>query len=355
MEQALRERLRVPQSRLPTETRRRESVAVAGSCLTRDNFNRRFNPGHDEFYEVTATSNHSSIIALMSPPIEADFEPLRPMSRYDRWNVRADLSREFLGRLAEAQPDLLLLDFQGDVRFGVAQLPDGRYFTDHHWKTRDTDFYARLRDSGALTLHTPREDRDGYFALWTEAMARFAAYVEEVSPLTHVVVHRGHHARRIAVAGRPRPVPLQRYERFREFDLAEADAWWARLDDHAISTFGWDQIDLRDVGSPTYPKHPWGAFYGHFTPDYYHRFMAELTKISLGRQLGPEARRRIELVERAATEPWRRRLAEEKAVSRARRTRLRAARRRVAELEGLGLLAGLRYAVGRRLRRRSRA
>jgi hypothetical protein len=329
-------------------------VAVAGSCLTRDNFNKRFNPGHDEFYEVLASSNQSSMIALMSPPIDTDFEPLRAMSNYDRWNVRADLNREFLGRLAETRPDLLLLDFQGDVRFGVAQLPDGRYFTDHHWKTRQTDFYARLRDDGSLRLHVPREDWDRYFALWTEAMDRFAAYVEQVSPQTHVVVHRGHHASTIKVAGRPRPVPLQRYQRFREFDLAEADAWWARLDEHAINTFGWDQIDLRDLDAPTYPKHPWGAFYGHYTPDYYHRFMAELTKISIGRRLGPEARRRVELVERAATEPWRRRLTEERAVSRDRRIRLRAARRRIAELEGLGLLAGIRYTLGKKLRVRSR-
>jgi hypothetical protein len=98
----------------------RESVAVAGSCLTRDNFNSRFNADHGQHYDVRASSNQSSMIALMSPPIEAEFRPLRRMNDYDRWNVRADLSREFLPRFAEVQPDLLLIDFQGDVRFGVA-------------------------------------------------------------------------------------------------------------------------------------------------------------------------------------------------------------------------------------------
>ncbi|MET0998237.1 MAG: DUF6270 domain-containing protein [Marmoricola sp.] len=330
----------------------RETVAVAGSCLTRDNFNSRFNVGHADHYDVRANSNQSSMIALMSPPIDATFEPLRPMNDYDKWNIRTDLSREFLSRLAEEQPDLLLLDFQGDVRFGVAQLPDGRYFTDHSWKTQHTDFYARLKESGALTLHKHEVDPEGYFALWTEALHRFASYVEKTCPTTKVIVHRGHHASRIVVRGRARSIPLHRHKKFRGIDLAAADAWWARLDDYAVDTFGWDQIDLRDLGAPTYNEHPWGAYFGHYTPDYYHRFMAELTKISLRRRLDPETMRRVELVEAAAAEPWQRRHAEEQAVARAHRRRLRVARRRVAELEGLGFVGSLRFVVGTAFRRR---
>jgi hypothetical protein len=95
----------------------RESVAVAGSCLTRDNFNSRFNADHGQHYDVRASSNQSSMIALMSPPIEAEFRPLRRMNDYDRWNVRADLSREFLPRFAEVPPEL-----PGDaLRFALGQ------------------------------------------------------------------------------------------------------------------------------------------------------------------------------------------------------------------------------------------
>ena len=346
-------RVGLPAQRIPVEAdNRRESVAVAGSCLTRDNFNSRFNPDHHRHYEVRASNNQGSMIALMSPPIHATFEPLRAMNDYDRWNIRADLSREFLPLLAEAQPDLLLVDFQGDVRFGVAQLTDGRYFTDHRWKTRHTDFYAQLEESGTLSVLKPEDDQDRYFELWNEAIGRFAAYVAQTCPSTHVIVHRGHHAKRISVPGRPRPVPLHRRERFRGVDLVAADAWWARLDDYAIEQFGWDHIDLRDVNAPTYRRHPWGAYYGHYTPDYYHRFMGELTKISLRRQFGSETMRRVELVERGAVAPWERRLREARAVARVRRAKLDAVRQRVAELEGLGLVASLRFAAGQALRRR---
>ena len=311
-----------------------ESVAVAGSCLTRDNFNRRFNPDWRTYYKVVASANQSSIISLMSPPIDALIKPLRPMRAYDRWNIRSDLAKEFLPALADTHPNLLVLDFQADVRFGVAQLPDGRYFTDHHWKTRQTDFYARLDRAGQLRVLRPSEQPEDYFALWAESLDRFAAYVTEASPSTKVVVHRGHHARRLVVPKRPRPMPLHSHEQFRHLDLDAADAWWARLDDYAVEVHGWEAIDLRDVAAPTYQRHPWGPGFLHFTTDYHHRFLAELNKISLRSRLDDDAMHRLEQVERAAVRPWERRLAEEAGVAEARRRRLRALRRQLTELRG---------------------
>ena len=256
------------------------------------------------------------------------------MQTYDLWNIHSDLAKEFLPALADTRPSLLVLDFQADVRFGVAQLPDGRYFTDHHWKTRQTDFYARLDRDGELRFLRPFEDPDAYFDLWVEALDRFAIYVAEASPLTKVVVHRGHHARRILVPRRPRPVPLHGQERFPDVDPDAADAWWARLDDHAVGVHGWEQIDLRDVAAPTYTRHPWGPGFLHFTSDYHHRFLAELNKVSLRSRLDEDAMHRLEQVERAAVRPWERRLAEEVGVAEARRRRLRALRRQLAELRG---------------------
>ena len=98
---------------------------MAGSRLTRDNFNARFNPEWRTYFEVVASANQSSIISLMSRPIDTPIEPLRPMQTYDLWNIHSDLAKEFLPALADTRPSLLVLDFQADVRFGVAQLRTG--------------------------------------------------------------------------------------------------------------------------------------------------------------------------------------------------------------------------------------
>ncbi len=340
---------RPPKGAQPAGWPARERVAIAGSCMTRDNFNSLFNPAHRDHYEVVLHGNQSSVIALMSPPIAAAPRPRRDMTATELEDVRSDLSRDFLPRIAAEQPDLLLVDFQADVRFGVARLPDGRFLTDNRWRVRRTDFDTHAVAAGGLTPVHPKDDPERYFALWSEAMDRFAAHLRRSCPRTRVVVHRGWNATRIAVPGRPRPVPLHRRARFAEADVPWMNAWWARLDDHAVAAYGWEQIDLRDLDAPTYAGHPWGAYFGHYTPDYYHRFLAELTKLTLRRQLDPATTARLELVERAAEEPWRRRLEEEQAVARRRGRQLRATRRRLRELETQGVRAAVRRAVSRRL------
>ncbi len=342
-------------SHAATERRRPATVAVFGSCVTRDNFNSQFNPGYKQYFEVRLSANQTSLIALMSPPIEEEFTPTREMSDYDRWNIGSDLTREFLAQVVEIQPDYLILDFFGDVHFGVARLPDGRYLTDNRWKTHYTDFYAGHRDAGDLTILKHQDDPDGYFALWTQAMDRFAEYVARTSPATRVIVHRGYNTGHVLVPGKPRPIPLHRHRKAAPLDVPAANAYWSRLDDYAIETYGWDSIDLRDLEAPSYAEHPWGAFYVHYTPDYYHRFLAELHKISLRDRLDPETWAEVALIEAASREPAERRLSVETAVVTVQKKRLQRTRARVRQLESLGFVGGIRFAVGQRLRARRAA
>jgi hypothetical protein len=325
-------------------------VSVFGSCVTRDNFNSRFNPGYKQYFDVALSANQTSVIALMSPPIEEEFTPTREMSDYDRWNIGSDLTREFLPKVAELQPDYLILDFFGDVHFGVARLPDGRYLTDNRWKTHHTDFYARHRDAGDLTVIKHTTDPDGYFALWTTALDEFAEFIARTCPDTRVIVHRGYNTGHVLVPGKARPIPLRRHVKAAPLDVPSANAYWTRLDDYAITTYEWDSIDLRDLEAPTYAEHPWGAFYVHYTPDYYHRFLAELHKISLRHRLDPATWAEVELIEAASREPAERRLSVEAAAVADQDKRLKRNRARVKELESLGLFGGLRFAVGQRLR-----
>ncbi len=342
-------------SHAASEERAPETVSVFGSCVTRDNFNSTFNPGYKRYFEVKLSANQTSVIALMSPPIEEEFTPTREMTDYDRWNVSSDLTREFLPLVTELQPEYVILDFFGDVHMGVARLPDGRYLTDNRWKTHHTDFYARHRDAGDLTLIKHTDDPDAYFALWTEALDRFAEFLATNCPTTRVIVHRGYNTGHVLVPGRPRPIPLHKHSKAPTLDVPGLNAFWGRLDDYAIDAHKWDSIDLRELEAPSYAEHPWGAFYVHYTPDYYHRFLAELHKISLRHRLDPATWAEVELIEAASREPLERLLSVETAAVAAQRERLQRNRARVKELESLGLLGGLRFAVGQRVRARRAA
>src|ERR671920_227614 len=144
-------------------------IAVMGSCITRDNFNSRFNTDYKQAYEAVLMQNQSSLISLMSKPLQVPADQISVGSEYDRWNVRTDLSKEFLDQVAELAPDYLILDFFGDVHFGVLDLGDGRYITNNRWKLWPTPFYKQLQESEPPRWLRLDEDTEEYLALWRDA------------------------------------------------------------------------------------------------------------------------------------------------------------------------------------------
>jgi hypothetical protein len=265
---------------------RRIRIAVLGSCITRDSFNSRFNPEYKLAYEAVLMQNQSSIISVMSEAVDVPADQIAAGSAYDRWNVRTDLSKEFLGQVVELAPDYLVLDFFGDIHFGVLDLGDGRYITNNRWKLWPTPYYKRLQDADA----PPRwlridQDTDEYVRLWRSAYDRLVEYVRRVLPGTAVVVHRGHNTDLLSLPGAGRLTSLSKSGRVKALDVPLLNRLWSELDDYAVSSTGFDEIDLTGKQYPTSPDHPWGAFYVHYSMDYYPDFLAALGMLHLRRVL----------------------------------------------------------------------
>lgn len=254
-------------------------VAIAGSCVSRDAFSSRFNPGYERSFVVKAFNSQSSMIALMSRRIEPEFVPINDMDDLDRMSVATDMSRVFLEQLAHEQADYLIVDFFADVYFGVIRLNDGRYLTDTHTKLWHTDFYQRLVPGEDYTRVNLQSQPDEYFALWAEAMDRFAAFVSQRCPGTTVVVVFGRFTDLVAVPGHAKPIPIAEHTGMRPIDLPLVNGLWSRLDEYCTATYGWLLIDLRAEEITSVADHPWGVFWVHYADAYYHRFLAELQKI----------------------------------------------------------------------------
>lgn len=271
------------------------TLAVFGSCISRDNFNSRFNPEWRRWYAIGPTANQSTMIALMAPPVEAAWAPIGDMTDYDRWNVGADLTRSPLTELAEAQPDYLVLDFFGDVHFGTLTLPDGGVVTDNRWKLHRTDLYAALTPEQRAETLRWQDDEEAYVAAWTAALDRFVAYLAEHTPQTRVIVHHGFDVEQVA--------PAEGFPNARDGQKAiqRANAMWRRLNTLAAERPGWRAIDLRDEWYPTAEDHPWGPSPVHYQLDYYPRFLAELHRLVLG-DVHPELRDDLDAIAAAAHE-----------------------------------------------------
>lgn len=318
----------------------RRTVAICGSCATRDNFNSRFNPDHHRWYEVVAANHQSSVLALMSPPIEPEFVESDGLDSYAEQTLRGDLTRAFLGDLVRAQPEYLVIDFSGDVWFGALRLPDGRFLTDNVWKLRQTAYYQRLMAAGGVKALSWRVDPEEYFTLWTESMDRFAAYLAEHCPDTTVIVHRIRSTGTVVLDQHDRPQSVRDFSSLDPLDLRAINGFRARLDDHAVSAYGWDSIDLRRENYTAHADHPWGAFWVHYTFDYHRRFLAEMHRRDLTSRVDPATAARIEAIAAAGSE---RLVGQARFVRQADQAQLA----RIRELESSDVRSAGRSALGR--------
>jgi len=321
-------------------------VAVMGSCITRDNFNSRFNPGYKQMYETVLMQNQSSVIALMSEGFELSDAELGEANAYDRWNVVTDLSKSFLTDLAELQPDYLLLDFFGDVHFGVLEVGDGQWVTNNRWKLWATPYYQSLKAAGPLRTLSLQRDTDTYLELWRESFDRFVAHVRQVAPDTEIIVHRGRNTSTLLRAGEQTPVSLQQNSNLVKIDLPRYNRLWRQLDDYAVSSTGAASIDLTGHEYPTPSDHPWGAYYVHYSMDYYEDFLTALNRIHLDRALRkPELAMVQQILSVAAARREEVHAAQDRTIK-SQRAKLKRQKQRIAQLEG-----GRAYRAARKVRK----
>jgi hypothetical protein len=262
-------------------------VAILGSCISRDVFNTRFNPGYKEIWNCALMQNQSSLISIMSPAFPIPEEQLGDeMTDYAKLQVRNDTSRVFLEKLVELRPDYLIVDFFGDIHFGVLEVAEGQYVTNNRWMLHKTRWYADRKASGDLRPLRIEDDTEAYLALWKDALEKLAGFLREHLPETRVIVHRGRNAERWLAEGGGRPKAMRNRKKLFKIDIDRANELWRKLDDVATAIDGWESIDLTDREYLSFVGHPWGVFYVHYTLDYYEEFLASLNALHLARVHG---------------------------------------------------------------------
>jgi len=261
-------------------------VAILGSCITRDVFNTRFNSGYKDMWQCDLMQNQSSLISIMSPPLAIPEDQLGDhMGDYNKQQVRNDTSKAFLEQVRELRPDYLILDFFGDIHFGVLEVAPGQYVSNNRWMLHKTHWYAARKAENDLRPLRIEDDTEAYLVLWEDALRRLQEFLREHLPETQVVVHRGRNAERWLAAGANRPRALVKRKKIFKLDVERANQLWQRLDDIALAIDGWESIDLTEREYLSFEGHPWGVFYVHYTLDYYDEFLAALNTLHLSRAL----------------------------------------------------------------------
>ncbi|WP_284138999.1 DUF6270 domain-containing protein [Virgibacillus sp. LDC-1] len=245
----------------------RPTVSIIGSCITRDNFNGKFNPNHKMFFQCKTHQNQASFLSVMSQPFPLEVD-VSDKSHFDQKHIIKEFDKTFLEEIIRDNPDYLLIDFYGDVYYGVTEVHKGTYIT-----SNDKFFNIPIMiNKKAFTIKD-----DIYFDIWKEKINVFFSWVSENLPNTKVILVKGRFSETL-IDGRNLN-EVRKQSGMRTINIAEMNNLWDKLDTHVENKYKVDVIDLTEQYNLS-TNHPWGTFYVHYTMDYYRDFLNKMQRIA---------------------------------------------------------------------------
>ena len=242
------------------------SVGVIGSCVSRDNFNSRIVSDWKKFFEFHGSQYQMSLVSLLSPPVEIDDETFSDADAHTASTTLRDFRKSYLNELKISQPDILVIDFFADARFGCVEIADS-LVTNNEWKLHKTDFY---RGENLGSAHSMALDSDDYLSLFVESALKFEAFRKAFLPDTVVVLNS-------ARATSSRIDKGQRVLMSPSVNAALNDRWTS-LDEAFLR-----HVEVASVISMPIPlqgdsNHPWGAGPVHYEKRFYDHFRKTILK-----------------------------------------------------------------------------
>lgn len=246
-----------------------KNIAILGSCVTRDNFNSLFNKNYKMFFDVVAYHHQSSVLSLMSKPLPfIEGEDLTSLRDFDKWHLRSELSKEFLGLLANKNIDYLIIDFYGDLYNSVIKLDDENYLTDNP-KFKNLSFFKNHKNRMNI-----KDEKDLFLVLWKEKVDAFFRFIKEVTPNTKVILNRSRFAD--TFENGKSLTAFRKQMNIQTIDVDEMNAIWDILDNYVIDNYDVITIDMNEKTYHLSETHPWKAFYVHYTMDFYDDFFHKI-------------------------------------------------------------------------------
>lgn len=251
-----------------------KQVAVLGSCVTRDNFNRLFNEDYKTRYNCRLNAHQASVISLVSAPVTQsaaltvfkDKEKMTPLSYRSLHN---EVFKDVMQQLKTTKVDYVLLDFYSDVYEGVVAFNDGTYLTNNIKFRHLFQQHGLYKDTKVLNS---RSSFRKYFRLWKAkadilierllkyfrpeqiilTQFRFSDTFTDGTSLNAQKIKRG--------------VPTLNIKTINQH-LDKMNRYFVRHSKCRVIDTGHFKLDK---------NHRWGEFYLHFVPQYYHHYLNQL-------------------------------------------------------------------------------
>ncbi len=251
------------------------NISIIGSCQSRDIFNSKFIPGYKEYFRVYSYYTMTSMLSVMSTPVEYNYNNLEKSSlgndNTDHWFF--ELEKPILRTLETKKPDIILMDFYCDARYGAREY-DGGYIVNRFSKLKG----LRVIDNKKLGKeYNYTKNTEEFIELWKQAFDKFMVFMKDKLPETKIVIN--------TVKGNNIVVDENGNSYISpgtiKVNLQKVNDLWSILDSYAINTYGLDAIryEKEYTLDPNY-IFGLGVALVHFQHEYYDDCFRKLVALS---------------------------------------------------------------------------
>lgn len=240
-------------------------AAVIGSEASRDGLDTEFIRDCRNYVRMRYYSGTTSLISVMAEPVDMD-SSLLDTDNLRRVNYKSEIDKDYMQNLTDLQPDILILDFYSDARYGVCSVRD-TYTVNRIGYLRDQGFLSK-EDCGEV--YNYRNHEDTFMQMWTDAADCFINYCREKLPLTRLVIN-GIKGNNVIRDSRGHEYIEQK------INVSRINAMWERMDRYAADTYRIPLItyDREYKLDPDYPG-GLGVSLVHYSKDYYMDYLMKL-------------------------------------------------------------------------------
>jgi len=245
-------------------------VAVIGSCVTRDNFNQKFNPNYKDKYICNILQNQSSLISLTSPPLDISEASFSDIDGWSRTHIVRDFKKSIWDDLKRDQPDVIIFDLFTDAHFSCINI-DHSLVTLNEWKLTKTAYFSKVSGNTKIGFSVDEAEFIDRFRL---AVMQFKKELSIICPNSKIILN--------STRGVYTYLREGKVEFFDPSAVSKINKRWAILDKIFTDIFSPVVINAykenETIGNI---DHPWGVGYVHYHEKFYHDFIEKLNTITL--------------------------------------------------------------------------
>ena len=160
-------------------------ISTYGSCTSRNIFNSKINKDYKKYFKINKSVEASTLISLMSKPIDFDEKLLKTDNKYDLICIKDDLSKNFLDFIKQDPVDYIILDTLFDASSQIIKYSENQFITSST-RIKKTELYPKIADKEVIDICN---NFDEYYSLWKDSCDRFFKIISKYCKHSKIVLN----------------------------------------------------------------------------------------------------------------------------------------------------------------------